>query len=881
MYNNRNGKLPECKSCLYYNNDFVPPSRNPRADVVFIGDSPWYEETQQGRVFAGAAGQTLNVIFECTGFDRKEVYLTNTVLCKPPKLGQAHPKSVVELCTSLYLKRELERLRPKLVVPMGNVPLKALGEKKAIGQIRGTLRQVTVDGQTYNAIPTYHPSFLNREPAYNPYAEIDFNAMRYFLDNGHMPPPSTDLDYRSVTTPDEIEAFFAEFEQAKYIAWDTETTGLNYATDDILAMQFSFAEKTGYCMPFFHFPYSPQKIKDMPPKQEGRRLSTTYNTSVIQRLYDFLHNPRKVFFFHNGKFDLRMMDRFFWDSIQRRLSIDRIRWNDTMAMYGLLDENTSKSLKNISRLHTDLQYNPDDVADIKGGQMKKMTLEQMTRYGCCDVDACRRIALKFSRELVRQGLWNIYCKHIASDMKIANVLYKMEQFGAPVDQKELARLKVFMREKLDFYYQRMEKIVGYEFNPNSPPQLCKALFEDLGFPIPEKRTATGKISTDKEVIDGLIEQFPDDPFLINFRFHRNYSSINSTFVVGLEEKLGTDGRVHPDFGFTAMVSGRIACYKPNLANIPREKEYEQGVFVSIRNVFATSSQHKIVYTDAMQIEFKMAAILSGDKDLIRSLFVDREDFHNLTQRSMYPEYDATVARLHDAQKKLANPIASDKIRMQLEQVARSCEVVLTQGRVESKSFNFARMFGAQTKKLAECVGVTEDVIESFLERLAERFPVFEAYLTRIPEQAIEQGYLRMPFGRKRRFPVTPDLYTQLKQAREGSNFLPQSSAAYTIRAVLARTAIAFERVGMSSYPCNQVYDCILIESPNDEMQDAAEIVAREMLTPVPEMGNHVFGIDLGIGRSWRDAEANKVKLYDVSDLPKVKELCAKSLAIMV
>jgi DNA polymerase-1 len=853
-------KRPECEACPYYERPFVPSEGPYDAEVVFIGDSPWISESREGRPFVGDAGKTLDIVLAGTGFERRDVFLTNAVHCQPEQLNQIHPKEAVTLCGQLYLQPELERIQPKLVVPMGNTALKAIGEKAAIGQIRGVTKALVIGGQPYTILPTYHPSFLNRQPAYIPYAEKDFNAMRYYLDHGEEPPVNDDLDYRAVTTPAQLEAFFAAFAQAEYVAWDTETTGLDYRTDDILAMQFSFAPKTGFCLPFYHLPYA---------TYGGVKLATIFHRPVLQRLYDLLHDTSKVYFFHNGKFDLRMMNRFFLETLGLPLQIDHIRWHDTMAMYGLLDENTSKRLKEIARMHTDLRYRKEDIADVTSGRMKKMTLEQMTHYGSMDSDACRRLGLLFGRQLCEQGLWAIYAEHDASDMQIANKLFKMELFGALVDPEELARLKSFMQEKLTFYYQKMETLVGFPFNPNSDRQLIRVLFDHLKFPVPTRRTPSGQIPTDKFVIADLMAQFPDDVFLQHFRMHRDYASIEETFVRGLEDKLDRDGRVHPDFGFTRMVSGRIACLKPNLANIPREREFEEGVFISIRGMFTAAPGKQVIYADSSQIEFKVAAVLSRDQALLHALFVDREDFHTLVARALYPGYVDAEHQLLDTRTRLADLRCIDGNRQELLQRENSLLIQLKLGRTRAKNFNFGRNYGAQPPKLAETMGVTEAEVLAFTERLAVRFPDFEAYLSDVQRRAIEEGELRSPFGRKRRFPASLDAYVRLGQARQGSNFMSQASAAYAIRGALTRTLDAYERVGMESYLFNQVYDCLIGESPDEEVDEAATILVQEMLTPVPELDNRSFAVEFGYGPSWRDAEGAAQKIYTGADLKPV------------
>src|SRR5437879_3196035 len=123
-------KHPLCKQCAYFHRPFVPSEGPLDAELVLCGDSPWINEGRAGRPFVGDAGQTLDLVLEETGIDRRDVFLTNVVRCQPEALGQAHPSEVVELCTKLYLKKELERIKPKLIVPMGNVALKALGVRQ-------------------------------------------------------------------------------------------------------------------------------------------------------------------------------------------------------------------------------------------------------------------------------------------------------------------------------------------------------------------------------------------------------------------------------------------------------------------------------------------------------------------------------------------------------------------------------------------------------------------------------------------------------------------------------------------------------------------------------------------------------------------------------
>jgi DNA polymerase len=872
-------KHPLCAQCKYFRQPFVKSEGPYDAEVVFIGDSPWYHEAREGRPFVGPAGQMLDDLIMQMGIERSAVFLTNTIHCQPFQLGETHPKEAVELCRQLYLLPELSRMQPKLIVPMGNVAIKCLGERANIGSVRGAVKDVTIGDTDYKMLPTYHPSFLNRKPAYKPYADMDFRTIDYYLQHGHEPELNTDLDYRSVVRPEEIDVFFEQFKNAKMIAWDVETTGLDFRSDSILSMQWSFAPKTGYCMPFYLLPYAPPKEWPVDPMTQKffdtldpstvhgpTTWLPTANKEVTHKIYDLLHDTSKVYFFHNGKFDLRMMDRFFRDTLGLPIQINHIRWYDTMAMYGLLDENTSQKLKDISRLYTDLRYSAADVADVKGGQMKKMDLYRMTRYGIMDCDSCRRLAILFGKTLRELGLWPIFAEHDGSDKHIAQTLYKMETFGAPIDHVELLIMKNLLREKLDAFHQTMEHWVGHAFNPNSCEQLAAVLFEELHYPIPDKRTPGGAISTDKEVIDALIDDHPHDPFLTAFRHHRNYSSIDRTFVRGLEARLWPDGRLRPDFRFTNVVSGRVVCTNPNLANIPREKEYEDGVIVSVRSFFAAKPGKKIGYGDFSQQEFKVMAILSNDKRLIHALFVEYQDFHTLVARALYPGYTDREAQLAMCTKELVSLDPETRPSPQLIKEIASCQVFLTEARTKAKAFNFARNYLAKDEKLAATLSVSVADVQHYTGLLAEEYPAFEKFVRDEPAVAIERGYCLNRYGRYRRFPYTSDTRVREGQSRQAGNFGPQSNSAYVGRTCLVRIANAFERVGMHAYPFNVVYDSILLEMPDDEIADAMEIMCRTMIAPVPELDNHVFSIEAGVGQSWKEAETHKAKIRTPEDI---------------
>src|SRR5207244_2965127 len=145
-------------------------------------------------------------------------------------------------------------------------------------------------------------------------------------------------------------------------------------------------------------------------------------------------------------------------------------------------------------------------------------------------------------------------------------------------------------------------------------------------------------------------------------------------------------------------------------NIPHEKEFEDGVFVSIRNLFAASPNKKVIFADFSQQEFKVMALLSGDKRLIKAIFEDREDFHTLVARALYPKYRETEVLFRDAKEKLSGrrfSLLHDDAWADLEARSRSYEIFLKTARTKAKNFNFGRNYLATLPTLAATLGVTE------------------------------------------------------------------------------------------------------------------------------------------------------------------------------
>lgn len=167
-------EVAQCTRCVLHKTrtKTVPGQGNPRPEIMFIGEGPGEDEDRQGLAFVGRAGKLLTKMIEAMGYTREDVFIGNIVKCRPP--GNRNPAEDEMTACLPYLRRQIAALKPKVIVTLGNVPLKALlHAERGITKVRGTW--MVYEG--IDTIPTYHPSYLLRSPGQKKYAWEDLQAV--------------------------------------------------------------------------------------------------------------------------------------------------------------------------------------------------------------------------------------------------------------------------------------------------------------------------------------------------------------------------------------------------------------------------------------------------------------------------------------------------------------------------------------------------------------------------------------------------------------------------------------------------------------------------------------------------------------------------------
>ena len=409
-----------------------------------------------------------------------------------------------------------------------------------------------------------------------------------------------------------------------------------------------------------------------------------------------------------------------------------------------------------------------------------------------------RIGEGIISKLEEEGLLKIYEE---IELPLVEVLASMEEAGVKVDVGYLKALGEEIDRRIKEYEGQIYALAGHPFNLNSPKQLAKVLFEELGLP-PVKKTKTG-YSTDVEVLTTLANTHPLPALILRYR---ELFKVKSTYVQGLLKYVGEDGRIHPTFSQTTTATGRLSCYNPNLQNVPARGEWGEKV----RRAFVPEEGYIFADYDYSQIELRVLAHLSGDENLTE-IFLKGGDIHTETARALFGKEEITP----------------DERRV-------------------AKTVNFGIIYGISPYGLSKALGIGVEEAKGMIERYYSRFPKVREWQEEVMEFAREKGYVQTIFGRRRY--VFADPFTNDVWRRIVINTPVQGSAADIIKVAMLRVHSLLK--GLRSRLLLQVHDELLLEVAEGEEGIIPKV--KEEMEGAVELKVPVR-VDFGTGKSWAEA----------------------------
>lgn len=565
----------DCDSCPLVHEGFAAGTGPDKAEVVIVGEAPGAQEVRNGTPFTGPSGQLLNRILASHGIDREDVYVTNTVLCRPP--GNATPPTTAVRACRRRLVEELKCHEPKKVLALGNTAAQTLlSTKTGITTLR---IEPPVKSKEVGAliVPTFHPAAALRNGDYLPSIDRDIKKLTRI---------QVGFEHTKFGIIDNMDSAVSQLQLQRSLAADTLTLDIEVDVDDMRRLD----------------PKRPQMLCLAISEQPGRAMVYTdniCNDPYFQKHLDYEFTTDKKWVYQNGKFDIQ----FLWGLGVPNARVDE----DTMLMHYATDER--RGTHDLETLALEVlnapRYKTDTRAFLpfKGASYRYIPPNVLYEYNASDADITHRLVKPLREEMESDGVEQVYRTLLIPG---SNALARTEYIGIKVDRGRLGDVGRSLEAGIEEAESALRRWVG---NPRSPQQVRAAL-DGLGADVDN----TTKETLRYLALKGNAEVKKFSTLLLE---HRRQSKLYSTYVRGLQRSL-VRSRIHPSFLLHGTETGRLSCRRPNLQNVPSDSV--------IRSLFISGPDNVLLQADYSQVEFRLAGILSGDEWLINQ-FVEGRNFH--------------------------------------------------------------------------------------------------------------------------------------------------------------------------------------------------------------------------------------------------------------
>lgn len=611
----------------------------------------------------------------------------------------------------------------------------------------------------------------------------------------------TEVQYETILDQARFEVWLKKLQDAKLIAFDTETTGLDAQQAQLVGLSFAVKPGEAAYIPLTH---SYMGV----PEQLDR-------DTVLRALKPLLEDPNKAKVGQHAKFDMNILANCaIGGDPACGISVQGIAFDTMLESYVLDSTATRHDMDSLALKY--LGHSTTSFQDIAGKGAKQLTfdqisLEQAGPYAAEDADVTLRLHNVLHEKLLAIPSLNSVLTDI--EMPLVPVLARIERQGALVDAKLLGVQSVELGDKMVALEREAFEIAGEEFNLSSPKQLGVILYEKLGLPIISK-TAKGQPSTAEAVLAELAEQdFPLPKVLMQYR---SMSKLKSTYTDRLPEQINPrTGRIHTSYHQAVTATGRLSSSDPNLQNIPiRTAEGRR-----IRQAFVAPPGYKLLAADYSQIELRIMAHLAKDEGLLHA-FRNNLDVHSAT--------------------------AAEVFGVELSDVT-------TDQRRSAKAINFGLIYGMSAFGLAKQIGVDRKQSQAYIDRYFARYPGVLDYMERTRTQAAEQGYVETIFGRRLYLPEINAKNPALRKGAERTaiNAPMQGTAADIIKKAMVAVDNWLSASGLEARVILQVHDELVLEVREDLVEQVSEALRVHMsdaaTLDVPLV------VEVGVGNNWDEA----------------------------
>lgn len=592
--------------------------------------------------------------------------------------------------------------------------------------------------------------------------------------------------YNLIKTDRELRNLVSEMHHLKEFCFDTETTSINALDSDLVAISFSWKKGEGSLI---HFPES--------------RKETLNLLNIISPVFK---NDKTLKIGQNMKFDIQVLGNYGIEVTGP--------FFDTMIAHYLLEPDMRHNMDLLAETY--LSYTPVPIEALIGEKgkdqknMRSVPVEKIVEYAVEDADVTFQLKNIFESRLKSEGLSNL-AERI--EMPLISVLAQMERNGVLLDEDALKSISGILREDILILEKEIYDLAGTEFNISSPKQLGDILFLHLKLDDKARVTKTKQFVTNEEILQRLVHKHPIIGKVLEYR---GLKKLLSTYVETLPLLIDKrNGRIHTSFNQAIASTGRLSSNNPNLQNIPVRDERGR----EIRKAFVPADKHIFFSADYSQIELRLMAHLSRDKNMIAD-FLSGQDIHAATASKIYG--------------------------VDIKDVTREM-------RSKAKTANFGIIYGISSFGLSERLNIARKEAKELIDGYFNLYPGVKEYMDNSIKKARDFGYVTTMFGRKR---YVRDIHSRNQVVRGNAernaiNAPLQGTAADIIKIAMVRIHYRMKEENLKAKMILQVHDELIFEVLPEELESLKKIVLSEMTNAV-KLDVPVV-VDWGTGKNWLEA----------------------------
>ena len=429
-----------------------------------------------------------------------------------------------------------------------------------------------------------------------------------------------DFDYQLIDTEEKRQRFLQIIKTKEIFSLDTETTGTDPISAELVGMSFSFTKNQAFYIP-------------VPSDQEE-------TTRIVNEFKEVLENKETLKVGQNIKYDMLVLSRY-GVNVQGPMF-------DTMIAHYVLQPELRHNMDYLAEIY--LHYETIHIEELIGskgknqGNMRDLQPEAIYKYACEDADITLQLKEVLEKELKENGAEKLFYE---IEMPLVPVLAYMEKNGVRVDTEALKETSRHFTARMKQIEEEVHQLAGGEFNISSPKQVGEVLFDKLKIVAKAKKTKTGQYVTSEEVLESLRSKHPIVEKILDYR---GLKKLLSTYIDALPLLINPEtGKIHTSFNQTVTATGRLSSSNPNLQNIPIRNEDGK----EIRKAFIPEEGCEFFSADYSQIELRIMAHLSGDTNMIEA-FREGDDIHAATAAKVYKISLEEVTREQRSKAKTAN-----------------------------------------------------------------------------------------------------------------------------------------------------------------------------------------------------------------------------------